>query len=314
MRLVFCFVTVMMLFGIIPAGYAAGVNAVNDQRHMNGISVDQYPEFWKHWHFVTTRYRKDTGELRFVYANDLAWKALLAGTNDYPDGAVFGKVAAISTNDPAFINSVMPSDVMRMQLMVRDHTRYADTHGWGYALFNAVGVVPDDPQAEDNEDELTTTKACNACHMLVPERGYIFAQPMPWMLDKQAASSSISASERLQFATQPKDELPQHIGQLLPADADYVRLVKGEIQNNLFIGTVDELRPGLVHESLAEHMPVALIDPTGNSFIMLTTSTDDPRCKADDHKPVYVAEFFALQTRDGKMGRIHHPHFCTTTE
>ena len=59
---------------------------------MNGISLKDYRGFDKKWKLVTVRYRKDTGEMRFVYANPLAEKTLMSGKTDYPDGAVFAKV------------------------------------------------------------------------------------------------------------------------------------------------------------------------------------------------------------------------------
>ena len=41
---------------------------------MNEISADQYEDFKTSFNFVTVRYRKDSAEMRFVYANDLAFK------------------------------------------------------------------------------------------------------------------------------------------------------------------------------------------------------------------------------------------------
>ena len=49
---------------------------------MNGLQLKDYPDFETKWHLVTVRYRKDTGEQRFTYANDIAWTAMNAG----PDG------------------------------------------------------------------------------------------------------------------------------------------------------------------------------------------------------------------------------------
>ena len=60
---------------------------------MNGITIGQFGDFVHNWHFVTVRFRRDKGEQRFEYANDIAWKTLLEHSKYYPDGAVFAKVA-----------------------------------------------------------------------------------------------------------------------------------------------------------------------------------------------------------------------------
>jgi hypothetical protein len=80
---------------------------------MNGISYDTFGDFFKKWHFVTARYRKDTEEMRFTYANDIAWRALQEGAGppgavkDYPEGAAFGKVGVMTQDDPAFTSSAV---------------------------------------------------------------------------------------------------------------------------------------------------------------------------------------------------------------
>src|SRR6185436_10943563 len=56
---------------------------------MNGYKLSDFPDFEKKWKLVTVRFRKDTGEMRFTYANDLAFENLQKGVIDYPDGAIF---------------------------------------------------------------------------------------------------------------------------------------------------------------------------------------------------------------------------------
>jgi len=55
-----------------------------NQTAMNGYNLNDYAEFYKKWHLVTVRYRTDSFEQRFTYANDLAWKTLQTGKTDYP--------------------------------------------------------------------------------------------------------------------------------------------------------------------------------------------------------------------------------------
>jgi hypothetical protein len=90
---------------------------------------------------------------------------------NYPDGAVFAKVGVGTRDDPDFTSSAVPSGATRFQLMVMDHRKNAATHGWGYALFGDNGLTLDG-------DPKRMTEACNACHELVPKRGYVFSEPV----------------------------------------------------------------------------------------------------------------------------------------
>ncbi|MGZ3743153.1 MAG: cytochrome P460 family protein, partial [Pseudobdellovibrionaceae bacterium] len=136
---------------------------------MNGIVFKNYIGFEKKYKLVTVRYRTDSGEQRFVYANDIAFKALQKGSTNYPDGAVFAKIGVATKDDPAFLSSKVPGGPQRIQLMVRNKKKYKETGGWGYALFSPRGhTFSNDLQVE--------TKACYACHQLVPDRGQVFSQ------------------------------------------------------------------------------------------------------------------------------------------
>lgn len=119
---------------------------------------------------MTVRYRTDSKELRFTYANDLAWKQMNSSQPTYTDGAIFAKVGIIAEKDPAS-SSEVPSGAKRFQFMVRDRKKYRTTNGWGYALFDDKGKV-------FNEDIKQKTLACAACHNMVPERDFVFSTAM----------------------------------------------------------------------------------------------------------------------------------------
>jgi hypothetical protein len=138
---------------------------------MNGIDPKTAAAFWDTWHQVTVRFRQDSGEQRFIYANDIAWAALNRGSATMPDGAMFGKVAFTTTMDPAFPNSVEPKVPTRIQLMRKDSRRYPQANGWGYALYLVK-------HATKVDDEAVVATACHACHALVADRDYIFSSPV----------------------------------------------------------------------------------------------------------------------------------------
>ena len=225
---------------------------------MNGISYKEYEGFDKKWEFLTVRYRTDTSEQRFVYANPVAARALKAGVVDYPDGAVFAKIGFVTEEDPAFKSSRVPSGAVRYQFMVRDKKKYATTGGWGYALFDANKTTYEG-------DFKTQAAACYACHQLVPKRGEVFSTALKISAFAPLPAANAAASEvvpdipqSLKFATVSARKLPEMIRRSLPEGAQ-VRSVVGSLRDHVFRGTIDEIRPSLVAESRRSGKVAALV-------------------------------------------------------
>jgi hypothetical protein len=156
---------------LIPS--AKPVMAIPDltkERSFDNVNLPRYANFWNEWHLVTTRFRRDNGEQRFIFANDIAWKTIRARTKVYRDGAMFGKVAFNVGDDESFPNSMEPRRFARIQLMKKDSKTYKTSDGWGYAILVGNGHPPYD-------SAVSTVAACHACHKLVPERDFVFSSP-----------------------------------------------------------------------------------------------------------------------------------------
>jgi hypothetical protein len=261
-----------------PLRPAAAVAPVYEGKPvMNGYSLDQFRDFIRTWHFVTVRYRKDTGEMRLTYANDKAWEALQAGGKHYPDGAVFAKIGIMTGEDPAFTSSVVPLGAKRYQLMVMDRKKHTSTDGWGYALFDGNGKTFE-------QDPLEQTAACHACHKLVPERGYVFSQPMRLEIGVPAADAPDVPGDRLTFVTRPVKGLPAKVRQRIAEQVSEVRVVEGDLAARLFQGTIDEIRPALAKEALGSGLPALLINAKGDRFSMAVAKREAPPCELPDGK------------------------------
>lgn len=219
---------------------------------MNGYTLNQFGNFAKEWHLVTVRYRKDTNEMRFTYANDLAWKTLQENKSEYPDGAVFAKIGAMTQPDPGFINSMVPSGARRVQFMVRNLAKHKDTDGWGYALFDKDGkLYPGDTKA--------ASVACMACHRLVPERGQVFSQIM--FLEKFASMPS-----KLGFKDLDVSALPQSLRSKIPSQFKKARDMTGPLKEKPFFGTLDEVQPFLASEAAEKNLPATFVSTDQKQF------------------------------------------------
>ncbi|MDX1923261.1 MAG: cytochrome P460 family protein [Alphaproteobacteria bacterium] len=249
---------------------------------MNGFKFKDYSDFATKWNYVTVRYRKDTGEMRLTYANDAAWKTLMSGSIDYPKDAAFAKIGLMTADDPGFTSSLVPSGAQRYQLMVMDKEKFKDTDGWGYALFDENGKTFDGDPTEKSA-------ACHACHKMVPDRGYVFSQPvklnmgLPFNIKMKIATPEQTVAARVTFETVKVDTLPEKLKKQVPAEFKEVRLLRGEMENAIFYGTIDEIRPTLAVELLRSKLPTALVGKDGKLF-SLVIKGQKTECELPDGK------------------------------
>jgi hypothetical protein len=118
-----------VFFGLVSLAQSPSSDPWEGRPEMNGFTYKDFNGFEQKWKFVTSRYRKDTGEFRVVYANPLAWKTLVSNGKEFPDGAMFAKIGYGLADDPIFPSSLVPDKIRRYQFMVRDHRKYKDTDG-----------------------------------------------------------------------------------------------------------------------------------------------------------------------------------------
>lgn len=237
---------------------------------MNGISWKDYRSFPEKWELVTIRFRKDTGEMRITYANEIAMKALKEGKTDYPDGAVFAKTGIHTGVDPQFISSVVPKGIRRYQLMVKNKKLYSATHGWGYALFDPEGKT-------FNEDPKVTQDACYACHTIVENRGDVFSQHFSTTrYVKPIFTGDEKKVNSIHYVQKSVSSLPGHIRALVPAWAKDVRWVEVEIlRKHVFQGTLDEMKPLLEHESMKSKLPAIFASKDEKRFVLVYPGKSD---------------------------------------
>lgn len=261
---------------------------------MNGISLQQYPNFATSWHLVTVRYRKDSNEMRFTYANDIAWKGLQSFNADYADGAVFAKIGLISESDPSFPSSIVPSGAKRYQFMVRDKKKYKDSDGWGYALFNGQGNL-------FNDDIKIKTEGCVACHRIVPERGFVFSRQLHLNPEKnELLLNSKSEKSKFILQVQQQSEVPDIIiNKSRHQKKPIWQFVQGELQKHAFSGTLDEIVPLLIENSKANNsVSILKVDNMNWSAVIPAPKSD--KCLTDS--PFYILiQFNNKLVRDAEI-------------
>jgi hypothetical protein len=115
-----------------------------------------------------------------ILANPVMIDAYQAGTpgngKSFPDGSKMAKIHWKPKMNQYFPNTTVPGTLNDVDFMVKDTARFADSGGWGWAVFKydaaadafTPGTVADQPpQAND-------AKCGLACHTTVKTRDYVF--------------------------------------------------------------------------------------------------------------------------------------------
>jgi hypothetical protein len=115
-----------------------------------------------------------------ILANPAMIEAYIAGVpgngKPFPDGAKMAKVHWNPKKMETFPAATVPGTQHDVDFMVKDSKRFADSGGWGYAVFeydNASGTFRPGTQA-DQPPQANDAKCGFACHTIVTTRDYVF--------------------------------------------------------------------------------------------------------------------------------------------
>jgi Cytochrome P460 len=313
-----------IMFLTVCALFFSSFAQANDE--MNGLRLKDYAGFEKNWSLVTVRFRKDTNEQRFVYANPIAMKDLTSGAKIYSDGAVFAKIGMAAADDPDFPSSAQPFLMQRIQLMVKDSKKYKKTDGWGYALF-----LPTVGQSKESSE--TTITACHACHQIVKQKNFVFSSamnlnsnsdefrsspsfsipkdpskdPSKEQKPKPTSKTSVSYDKNFTFKTVPRAQWHHALIEQLPPDLEEIRFLQGEITKKIFSGTINEVIPLLAQESLHSNLPAGIISKDGKLFTVVFKGSRRNNCKGTDLVPMTALSTIAPGADKKTFGAMQIP-------
>lgn len=140
---------------------------------------------YEEWQVVGPSLTEAANVIRVILANPVMIKAYQEGIpgngKPFPDGSKIVKLEwkPKKLTDPPFSASTpdtVPGDLTEVEFIVKDSKKFADTHGWGYAMFDydaASGsfapatTASKPPQGHD-------ARCGAACHTLAASKNYIF--------------------------------------------------------------------------------------------------------------------------------------------
>lgn len=134
---------------------------------LNGIT---YMPDYKNWHAISSTERMDNGTMRVIYGNDIAEKAIHSGSvNPWPDGTIFAKVTWEQLEDRN--GNVTTGAFLQIEYMIKDRERFKSTHGWGFARFKTLKMIP-------YGKTVLFANECMNCHSPQADRDFVFTSPL----------------------------------------------------------------------------------------------------------------------------------------
>jgi hypothetical protein len=143
----------------------------------NGLAFSEFRGY-ETWQLVSIS--QDGSLVAAILANPVMVKAYSAGVPEngkpFPDGAKMAKIHWSPKKMETFPLATVPGTQHDVDFMVKDSKRFADSGGWGYAVFEydaasdrfTPGTLADKPPQGND------AKCGFACHTTVKTRDYVF--------------------------------------------------------------------------------------------------------------------------------------------
>ena len=95
-----------------------------------------------------------------------------------PDGAKMAKIHWIPKQNQFFPDATVPGNLLNVDFMVKDSQRFADSGGWGYAVFdyNAASDTFTPGTKAGTPPQGNDAKCGFACHTRAKARDYVFTE------------------------------------------------------------------------------------------------------------------------------------------
>jgi hypothetical protein len=137
---------------------------------------------YESWEVVATSNSPNLKLVAVILANPemiAAYKAGIPGNGKpFPDGARMAKIHWTPKMNQYFPDATVPGTLHDVDFMAKDSKRFADSGGWGWAVFKydaASGTFAPGTEA-DKPPQANDAKCGFACHTVVQARDYVFTE------------------------------------------------------------------------------------------------------------------------------------------
>lgn len=144
-----------------------------------GLAFSEFKGY-ESWQVVSVS--EDGGRLAVVMANPIMIEAFHSGIpgngRPFPDGSKMAKVHWDTKKLETFAAATVPATQHDVDFMVKDSKRFADSGGWGYAVFerDKVSDTFSPGTQASNPPQGNDAKCGYACHTIVRGHDYVFTE------------------------------------------------------------------------------------------------------------------------------------------
>lgn len=175
-------IRVTVFVGLILSAVAAPELAAQDKYAVKVPGGLALSEFRGYEEWQTISLSRNESVVAVILGNPTminAYKAGIPGNGQpFPDGSKMAKIHWTPKPTAFFKEATVPDKLLNIDFMVKDSKRFADSGGWGYAVFDydaASGsfkpgtTASKPPQGND-------AKCGAACHSAAKSRDYVFTE------------------------------------------------------------------------------------------------------------------------------------------
>ena len=173
-------VSVTVLLGVVATGAAISGQDKYTVKVPNGLAFSEFRGY-ENWQAISVSHNGPL--LALILGNPAmidAYKAGMPGNGKpFPDGAKMAKIHwNPKKNETAPGQPLQPSTQSDVDFMVKDSKRFADSCGWGYAVFkyDAATDTFTPGTTADRPPQGNDAKCGFGCHTIVKDRDYVFTE------------------------------------------------------------------------------------------------------------------------------------------
>jgi len=169
-------------FGLVLA-VVGGVAVAKQNKYAlkvpGGLAFSEFRGY-EGWQVVSTS--QNDKLVAVILANPVMIKAYQAGVpgngKPFPDGAKMAKIHWKPQKQQYFPDTTVPGTQTDVDFMVKDSKRFADSGGWGWAVFkyDAASDTFTPGTLADKPPQGNDAKCGYACHTTVKARDYVFTE------------------------------------------------------------------------------------------------------------------------------------------
>jgi len=173
--------TIATLTGVLTVAGSWAISAQDKYtlKVPNGLAFSEFRGY-EAWQFVSISQDTNLNLMSATLANPVAIQAYLAGVpsngKPFPDGSKLAKIHWNPDKIEGFPAKTVPGTQHDVDFMVKDSKRFADSRGWGWAMFeyDAQSDTFRPGNSADKPPQGNDAKCGFACHTRAKTRDYVF--------------------------------------------------------------------------------------------------------------------------------------------